>query len=106
MIKSTPWLFGSLILLVMFGCTKSQPPPAPAFQQRFVPISSPTPLFDGMQPAHFALDTKTGKICKTWAWNNPNSELNNVDLCYILYFRDAISKDGSSPEYNPGVTKR
>lgn len=55
--------------------------------QRFIPIASPTPLFAGMQPANFALDTSTGQLCKTWDWvsvGSPRSEVNGLPECRTL----------------------
>src|SRR5690242_6532515 len=79
------------ILLSLQACNLTTPtrPPRPPQStepsaQRFVPITSPSPLFDGMQPAHFALDTATGRLCKSWEWNAPQNELNALPVCYSL----------------------
>ena len=59
--------------------------------QRFVPIPSPTPLFEGVAPGNVALDTKTGNLCKTWDWNEKSSALDGLPECqkvYATYARD------------------
>ena len=85
------FILTAAILLTLQGCDSarstqpSQPTqPTQPNTQRFVPIASPTPLFSGMQPAHFALDTATGRLCKSWDWNAPQHELNDLPACYSL----------------------
>jgi hypothetical protein len=53
--------------------------------QRFVPIPTVTPLFEGVQPGNLALDTKTGSLCKTWGWNLASSALNGLPECQMVY---------------------
>jgi len=53
--------------------------------QRFVPITTTTPLFEGVQPGNLALDTKTGSLCKTWGWNLASSALNGLPECQMVY---------------------
>lgn len=47
-------------------------PPEPPVQ-RFVPLTSSYPIFQGMPIANFALDTKYGVICRTWDWKRVNA---------------------------------
>jgi hypothetical protein len=53
--------------------------------QRFVPIPTSTPLFEGMQPGNLALDTKTGILCKTWEWKQTSSALDGLPECSNVY---------------------
>ena len=53
--------------------------------QRFVPIATTTPSFEGVQPGNLALDTKTGTLCKTWDWNLASSSLNGLAECQMVY---------------------
>jgi len=56
--------------------------------QRFVPIPTVTPLFEGVQAGNLALDTKTGSLCKTWGWNLVSSALNGLPECQMVYVSD------------------
>jgi hypothetical protein len=50
---------------------------------RFVPLPEypGNPLITGVPRPYVALDTSTGRLCKTWDWNIPGSGLNNIENC-------------------------
>lgn len=80
------------ISVVMTGCqTQSTPPPAqPAHYQRFVPIPADVSPTQGV-PWHgyFALDTKTGTLCKTLTFTKEMPEwTNGVPVCSQILARD------------------
>lgn len=70
-----------LLALLLQGCTElTQAPPPPASPQpyqRFVPVAA--------SDRDFALDTKTGQLCKTWNWSIANSPLSSLPQCIELY---------------------
>jgi len=59
--------------------------------QRFIPINSPNPLIEGVQPGNVALDTRTGRICKSWDWQQSSSSLNSIPECYKIFINDAVA---------------
>jgi hypothetical protein len=92
-------LVASLLLMGQSAClperSKQTPAPAPMVQQpyqRFVRIAS----FPAGQ-LNWALDTKTGQVCRTWDWQvvgeKPNPKGLQIDLstptCLELYKADA-----------------
>ena len=72
----------ALFLSLTFqGCTKLNQLPAaptpPQSYQRFVPVAA--------SDRDFALDTKTGQLCKTWSWSIADSPLSGLPTCSELY---------------------
>jgi hypothetical protein len=64
-------------MLLLAGCDvlpkkEWQPPHVPEFQ-RFIPLPENHP--GDTLPGAVALDTATGKLCKTYKWSVPNMEL-------------------------------
>ena len=83
------FMLTAAILLALQACDSAKAPPQTTqplelSAGRFIPIASPSALFDGIQPAHFALDTSSGRLCKPWEWNVPENELNALPICYRL----------------------
>ncbi len=94
----------AILLMALFlplgGCAFQDRPTAPASQpgkrtalalgyQRFVPMAQHA---GGPAVLDFALDTKTGQLCRTWPWEvtdtKPGSRaegLNNLPECFTLY---------------------
>ena len=67
------------LALILQGCTLTQTPPPPVLPQpyqRFVPVAT--------SDRDFALDTKTGKLCKTWSWSIADSALSGLPECAEL----------------------
>jgi hypothetical protein len=57
---------------------KTEPPKTESIKQRdpvqrFVPISANETMLQGVLSSFLALDTKTGKLCRTWdfGWEHP-----------------------------------
>ena len=73
-----------LLALTWQGCTQFAPPPAapppPQQYQRFIPAAT--------ADRDFALDTKSGKLCKTWNWTITDSPLNALPECADLRSED------------------
>jgi hypothetical protein len=84
---SSRWRFIGVLLaiLALAGCEHSSLPTPGKPVQRFVSIQNETPLLDKIQAANFALDTKTGQLCKSWDWKVPTSDLNQLPTCYSQY---------------------
>ncbi len=60
----------------------------PTNYQRFLPIPTETAGIYGVPSAnHFALDTATGQLCKTFPWNIPDNSFNQIPLCRDLLGR-------------------
>lgn len=84
-----------LLLVALGSCVRPSQINEPAHQtatfdfQRFVPISSSTPLYEGVHTANFALDTKTGRMCKTWDWAVLGNSIGELPLCYSIFVTDA-----------------
>ena len=68
----------TFLALTLQGCTLTQSPPPvlPQPYQRFVPVAT--------SDRDFALDTKTGKLCKTWGWSIADSALSSLAECAEL----------------------
>lgn len=87
-------LGGSAILFGMWGCDASdlqksaqpvmQPSQAEVACQRFIPVTPDTNRQGVPWSGFFALDTKTGQLCRTtsWEFNNPNWD--TLPTCYSL----------------------
>jgi hypothetical protein len=85
-------LFAALLLQQANGCDPPAKPPAPAAMtkhpiQRFVPVEAA--LHEGV-----ALDTVTGRLCRTWNWSYKEPSLNggmdNLIACYQIYKDEPI----------------
>src|ERR1700680_1463265 len=96
---------GLLLSLLCAGCRNDSPlinkPPQPEKQavvlqgyQRFVTIRLPNPgtnEFSDQNVFEYALDTKTGQLCRTWDWTTLNAkpkattDRTNVPTRLILY---------------------
>jgi hypothetical protein len=79
---------GLLVLLQANGCdnapTKPTVPEKPAAYQRFVPIPRQPENLQGVPwSGAFALDTKTGQLCKTYDWES-TSNLQGLPLCTVV----------------------
>jgi|SRR5579864_5655236 len=85
------------IAITGFGCSDYQPTTAAAApapvpyspkERRFETIN-PSPSVVGWPIGGYALDTKTGRLCRTWDWvikQKDGSELpTNTPTCYSLY---------------------
>ena len=73
--------------------------PVPVTYQRFVPIA-PIPTSTFMD---FALDTKTGQLCKTWKGqllpiNERTLDSIGLPLCIDLYAKDPDQSTGESEQ--------
>lgn len=84
------------LTLLLASCNLQKPTAEPKETatldfQRFVPLPSSTPLVDGVQAGNLALDTKTGRLCKSWEWLQANTELNELPECYKIYINDAVA---------------
>jgi hypothetical protein len=91
--------FVGFCFLTIAGCESSdngrvQPANAPLVEprtlpyQRFVPINyAPANLSGVPWSGAFALDTKTGNLCRTydWEYGNPTNILNQLPLCNALF---------------------
>ena len=90
-------VFPTLVLVTLFeGCPldQSKQTPVPgrvSSYQRFVPTTGSPPV-----ALNWALDTKTGQICRTWDWNVENAKPDNdgrvgialaAPTCFDLYTR-------------------
>lgn len=82
-----PLLFALLFLVAIAGCD-SKPSASTTMQPRFQPVQVPVLPSNRFQlvsssGAQLALDTQTGKVCKTHDW----PQLNNatIPLCFDLY---------------------
>ncbi|MSO19974.1 MAG: hypothetical protein EXQ56_05830 [Acidobacteria bacterium] len=73
--------FTLMLALILQGCTSSSqtpaPVPLPQPYQRFVPVAT--------SDRDFALDTKTGQLCKTWSWTITDAPLSSLPLCSDLH---------------------
>lgn len=82
------------LAVILTGCDSSQPqsttPPAKPHYQRFVPIPADAFFTQGI-PWHgyFALDTKTGTLCKTIAFPKDMPQwTNDIPSCSDMAARD------------------
>jgi hypothetical protein len=91
--KITNILLSLLVLVVLilgFFVTPSKSEKAPSISaspsfQRFLPIPPQPQFMEGLPAAdHFALDTKTGQLCKTYDWDIPRSDTNPIPTCRDL----------------------
>ena len=87
--KCTFFVALSAMATFLTGCDTSQPPsqpPAKPHYQRFVPIAPEVVMTEGV-PWHgfFALDTKTGTLCRTMIKDfGPGQWANDVPICSQL----------------------
>jgi hypothetical protein len=101
------------------GCQDNKPQqqdkpaatPSPVPYQRFMPIA-PLPYESALWHGAFALDTKTGQLCKTISWQSPGTtdlvqSLNQVKTCLELYAEypdqpgPTVTKSGLPPGWEP-----
>jgi len=94
--KITNILLSLLVLVVLtlvFVATpsfpqKAQPVSTSAGYQRFLPIRPESPPIQGIPPSnHFALDTETGQLCKSFPWNFQSNPFNQIPVCRDLIER-------------------
>jgi hypothetical protein len=82
----------TLLAVLLQGCAAlTTPSSSQAVQQpyqRFVPAAA--------SDRDFALDTKTGKLCKTWRWTVADSALNDLPECVAL--RDQFPDTAPAPK--------
>ena len=86
------------ITLPLVGCSTKQPPPSPLKSalaqspgvQRFIPANSDSSV---------ALDTQTGRLCRTWNWAcQPGAECRNADLEDLDTCIHMLQKDSERTE--------
>ncbi len=91
--RITNVLLSLLVVLVStltFFSIRSKPQKAPTVStsvgyQRFVPIPPQFQAIQGLPSSnHFALDTKTGRLCKTYDWDIRNSDTDLIPVCWDL----------------------
>lgn len=76
----------SVALLFLAGCPKSQPQAAPALEPSQILRQAPVGRFQAVGPTNkIALDTKTGILCRTFEWENPEGFPMCVELLMDEY---------------------
>ena len=78
--------------------TSTPSPPKPRPVQRFVPLPefAGMPLLYGVPRPFLALDTASGKLCRTWdfSWPNPSEtqkSIQDLPTCETLSFEDSAA---------------
>ncbi len=101
MSKATLALLFVLLLQACPDSNKPTPQPPTVPNQRFVPIGPPTGVVVGVPwHGHFALDTKTGQLCRTWDWElkdakgKPQEPWSELPTCMYLFSRYPDSPSG------------
>jgi hypothetical protein len=77
----------SVAVLFLAGCPKSQPPQAaPTLEPSQILRQAPVGRFQTVGPTNkIALDTKTGILCRTFDWENPEGFPMCVELLMDEY---------------------
>lgn len=92
------------VLIIVAGCDVQRPeksqgpgPPAGQYFQRFVPVpeTGTIGLLYGVPRPFVALDTVTGKLCRTWnfSWPSPSDVqrvIQELPVCADLYEIDKV----------------
>src|SRR5271165_396526 len=100
-------LFGVFVLSLVWGCSSpsQQSTPKPVTiqsqqgevaYQRFVPVGPDSSKQGVPWVGFFALDTKTGQLCRTADWEFKEQNWATIPTCYSLY-ESGTKKAGFTP---------